>query len=92
MGNHKQEHGSAHEEVPIQIDNKPHRLSSPTTGATLYNRGPVLPGYDLWREVRGQGDDEFIPNDSTGLQLSPGDRFYSAQSSLNPGEHHHGNG
>lgn len=71
--------------VPINIDKKPKKSPNPTTGAKLYKLGEIKSGYDLYREVRGNGDDEFIPNDKTEINLSPGEHFYSAQSSLNPG-------
>lgn len=72
-------------EVPINIDKKPLKSPSQTTGAALYALGGVRQGYDLFRETRGQGDDELIPNSGTEVTLNPGDHFYSAQSSLNPG-------
>lgn len=75
----------AHEVVPITIDKKPKKSPSSTTGAALYTLGEVRAGYDLWRETRGQGDDEFIKNDSTAYTLKPGEKFFSAQSTLNPG-------
>ena len=72
-------------EVEIIIDKKPHKSPDPTTGAALYTLGTVQAGYDLFREARGKGNDELIPNDNTEIVLKPGDKFYTAQSSLNPG-------
>lgn len=80
----KQKHQN--EEVPISIDKQPKKSPNPTTGQALYTLGAVTTGYDLFRETRGQGDDEFIANNGTNVQVSPGDHFYSAQRSLNPGE------
>ena len=74
-----------HDEVPITIDKKPKKSPNPTAGTALYALGEVKAGYDLWRETRGQGDDEFIKNDATPYTLKPGDKFFSAQSTLNPG-------
>jgi hypothetical protein len=72
-------------EVNIVIDKK-HKVSpNPTTGLALYQLGEIADGYDLFREVHGHGDDEFIPRDNTEIVLHDGDHFYSAQSSLNPG-------
>lgn len=80
------EHGHGHpSQVPITIDHKPYHSPDPTTGAALYTLGTVPADYDLWREVRGQGDDELIPNDGTIINLKPGDKFYTAQRTLNPG-------
>ena len=75
----------ANHEVSIIIDKKEYKSPNPTTGAALYLLGKVPSGYDLFREVRGKGDDELIPNDSTEVKLHEGDHFYSAQSTLNPG-------
>jgi hypothetical protein len=72
-------------EVPISIDKEHPKSPSPTTGSALYLLGKVAAGYDLWRETKGKGDDELIPNDSTTVTLSAGDHFYTAQSTLNPG-------
>jgi hypothetical protein len=75
-----------HDEVPITIDRNPEKSPNPTTGAALYVLGKVKPDYDLFRETHGHGDDELIPNDSTTtVDLKPGDRFYTAQRTLNPG-------
>jgi hypothetical protein len=72
-------------EVTIIIDKKEKKSPNPTTGAALYQLGEVAAGYDLWKEVPGKGDDELIPNDGTPEMLKNGDHFYTAQSSLNPG-------
>ena len=80
----KTEHNQNHE-IPIIIDKKQHKTVSPTSGASLYLLGVINTGYDLFRETAGQGDDLFVPNDATTLDIHPGDHFYSAQSSLNPG-------
>jgi hypothetical protein len=74
-----------HQEVSIIIDKTHYKSPNPTTGAALYELGHVQAGYDLFREVRGKGDDEFIPNDGTEVELHEGDHFYTAQSTLNPG-------
>jgi hypothetical protein len=74
-----------HQEVNITIDKQHKRSPNPTTGAALYVLGAVKPGYDLFRETHGQGDDELIRNDNTQILLHEGDRFYSAQQTLNPG-------
>ncbi len=74
-----------HEEVPITIDRKPLKSPNPTTGAALYLLGAVKAEYDLFRETHGHGDDDLIPNDPTAVTLRPGDKFYTAQRTLNPG-------
>lgn len=81
--------GGGNDLITIHIDKKPYKSSSPTTGAALYLLGKVVAGYDLWREDRGKNpDDELIHNDASPVILKNGDHFYTAQSSLNPGEAH----
>ncbi len=76
-----------HNEVSIIIDKHEKKSPNPTTGTALYILAGIDPGqYDLFRETRGQGDDEPIPNNTDEIILKPGDHFYSAQKSLNPGE------
>jgi len=74
-----------HSEVNITLDGKHKKSPNPTTGAALYLLGEVKSGYDLFRETHGQGDDELIRNDATQYALHDGDKFYSAQQTLNPG-------
>lgn len=75
----------SHDEVHIIIDKKEKTSPNPTTGAALYLLGTVPAGYDLFKEVHGKGDDEFIPNDGSPITLKAGDHFYTAQTTLNPG-------
>ena len=77
--------GGAKNEVTIHIDKTKYRSPNPTTGTALYLLGHVAAGYDLWLEVHGKGDDEMIANNATQVVLKDGDHFYTAQSSLNPG-------
>ncbi len=86
MEKHSHDDKHEHDEVSIIIDKQQKQSPNPTSGAALY----VLAGidsakYDLFRETRGQGDDESVPNNGTEIILKPGDHFYSAQKSLNPG-------
>lgn len=69
----------------VVIDGQRHEVTEPTTGAVLYHVGKVKPDYDLFREVRGQGDDELIPNADAVVHIHEGDVFYSAKRTLNPG-------
>lgn len=72
-------------EVHITIDRKKYESPNPTTGRALYVLGSVQAGYDLFRETHGPGDDQLIPNNNDAVELHDGDKFYSAQSTLNPG-------
>jgi len=72
-------------EVRIHIDRKPYQSPNPTTGAALYALGKVPTGYELFREVRGDQEDEPIPNGAGAIHLKEDQHFYSAQVTLNPG-------
>jgi hypothetical protein len=74
-----------HNPAHITIDKKPKTSPNPTTGVGLYALGEIPSGYDLFREVRGKGDDQLIANDASSITLQEGEHFYSAQSTLNPG-------
>jgi hypothetical protein len=73
------------QEAHITIDRKKYVSPDPTTGSALYALGGVQGGYDLFRESHGPGDDEPIKNDATSVPVHSGDKFYTAQSTLNPG-------
>ncbi|MEN6489233.1 MAG: hypothetical protein ABFD66_10225 [Smithella sp.] len=75
----------SHDQINIVIDKKHLTSPNPTNGNALYALGEIGEGYDLFREVHGQGDDEFIARSEAEVSLHNGDHFYSAQSSLNPG-------
>lgn len=71
--------------VTIHIDGQQKQSPNPTSGSALHVLGAVKAGYDLFREVPGKGDDEPIANSEAVVLVKNGDRFYSAQQSLNPG-------
>jgi hypothetical protein len=75
-----------HAQVSIIIDKSEKKSPNPTTGSALYSLGAVKQGYDLFRETKGHGDDEFIANKDVTVHLKNGDHFFSAQQSLNPGD------
>jgi len=72
-------------EVHITIDRKPFESPNPTTGHALYVLAQLPAGYVLFRDAHGNHDDQLVPNSAEPIELHEGDRFYSAQSSLNPG-------
>lgn len=72
-------------EVRIHIDRKPYESPNPTTHAALYTLGKIQAGYELFREVQGDHEDEAIPNDAGPIRLKQDEHFYSAQVTLNPG-------
>jgi hypothetical protein len=72
-------------EIVIHIDGKQYKSPNPTTGHALYVLASVKPGYALFRETKGPGDDELIKDDQASVTLNHGDHFYTAQRDLNPG-------
>ena len=72
-------------QIHIVIDGHEFDSAEQTTGAALYRLGKVRPDYDLFREVRGHGDDELIANSAAPITVRNGDQFYSAKRTLNPG-------
>jgi hypothetical protein len=66
-------------EVRIHIDQQPYESPNPTTGEALYRLGKVAPGYELYREVRGDREDEPIPNGPEKLHLREDEHFHSVR-------------
>ena len=63
--------------VRIHIDQEHHESPNPTTGETLYKLGHVQPGYDLFREVRGDKEDPVVENDAEPIHLREDEHFHS---------------
>jgi len=63
--------------VHIHIDRHPYDSPNPTTGAALYALGKVPAGFQLYREVQGDKEDEPIHNDNDKEHLTPDEHFYS---------------
>jgi hypothetical protein len=72
MENHEHKH-----QVRIHIDEKPYESPNPTTGEALYKLGSVQPGYDLFREVRGDKEDPIVENDDDPIHLREDEHFHS---------------
>ncbi len=72
-------------EVRIHIDRKPYMSPRDTTNAALYALGKIPAGYELFREVTGDHEDESVPNNGSPIRLKEDEHFYSAQVTLNPG-------
>jgi hypothetical protein len=68
-----------HHEVRIHIDRHPHESPNPTTGAALYALGKVPEGFELYREARGDQEDEPIHNDNEKEHLTHDEHFYSKE-------------
>jgi hypothetical protein len=66
-------------EVRIHIDRQQCESPNPTTGAALYALGKAPAGFQLYREARGDQEDEPIHNDNEKEQLTPDEHFYSKE-------------
>jgi hypothetical protein len=63
--------------VRIHIDQKPHHSPNPTTGEALYKLAGVQPGFELFREVRGDKEDPFVPDEIEPIHLREDEHFHS---------------
>ena len=72
MENHEHKH-----HVRIHIDQKPYESPNPTTGEALYKLGHVQPGFDIFREVKGDREDPIIENDDEPVHLREDEHFHS---------------
>jgi hypothetical protein len=72
MENHEHKH-----EVRIHIDEKPYESPNPTTGEALYKLGHVQPGFELFREVRGDKEDPVVPDEAEPIHLREDEHFHS---------------
>src|SRR5579859_3392096 len=64
-------------EIRIHIDQVQHRSPNPTTGAALYALGHVAAGFELYREVTGDREDEPIENGPETVHLKEDEHFHS---------------
>lgn len=71
------EHHEHKYQVRIHIDEKPYESPNPTTGEALYRLGHVQPGYDLFREVKGDREDPVVENDDEPIHLREDEHFHS---------------
>jgi len=74
MEHHEHEH-----HVRIHIDQKRYESPTPTTGHALYELGHVATGLELYREVRGDHEDEPIENGPELVHLKEDEHFHSGQ-------------
>lgn len=63
--------------VRIHIDREEYQSPNPTTAAALYALGEVPPHHELFREVGGNHEDEFIRRDALDIHLAKDEHFYS---------------
>lgn len=67
-------------QVRIHLNRRPHESSSQTTGEMLYNLANIPSDHQLYREVRGNREDELINNDKDIIHLIEDEHFYSTES------------
>ncbi|MFG1343183.1 multiubiquitin domain-containing protein [Xanthobacter autotrophicus] len=63
--------------VRIHIDREDFESPDPTTGKALYALARIPNHRELFREVRGDHEDESVPRDDTVIDLKKDDHFYS---------------
>jgi hypothetical protein len=68
--------------VRIHIDQKRCVSATPTTGEALYALGQVSEHHELFREVRGDHEDEAIPRSATNIGLQEDEHFHSGPREL----------
>jgi Multiubiquitin len=66
-------------EVRVHIDQEPYDSPTPTTGAALYALARLYEGRQLFREVTGDHEDEFVPNTGDEIRLKQDEHFHSAK-------------
>jgi hypothetical protein len=71
------EHHEHKHHVRIHIDQKPYESPNPTTGEALYKLGHVQPGFDLFREIKGDREDPIVENDDEQVHLREEEHFHS---------------
>jgi hypothetical protein len=78
----KQRTSEGKHEVRIHIDEKTYESPNPTTGEALYGLGHIQPGYDLFREVKGDKEDPVVENDAEPIHLREDEHFHSGPAQL----------
>jgi hypothetical protein len=63
--------------VEIFIDQKRHHSPTPTTGGALYRLGDIHAGSELYREVRGDHEDQPVPDGPELIRLTEYEHFHS---------------
>jgi len=71
------EHHEHKHHVRIHIDEQPYESPNPTTGEALYKLGHIQPGFDLFREVKGDREDPIVENDDEPVHLREDEHFHS---------------
>ncbi|HWA92066.1 MAG TPA: multiubiquitin domain-containing protein [Rhizomicrobium sp.] len=65
--------------VKIHIDQKPYQSPTPTTGKALLTLAGIAPGLILFKEVKGDREDEPLPDDHSVVHLKENEHLHSGQ-------------
>ena len=76
---HEEHHAGHYHKVRIHIDQKRYISPNPTTAHALYALGEVRHGHQLFREVRGDEEDEPIFRNEEHLHLTQDEHFHSSE-------------
>jgi hypothetical protein len=63
--------------VRIHIDQKPYESPSPTTAEALYRLGHVQAGFELFRGVKGDKEDQEVPDGPEIIELREDEHFHT---------------
>ena len=74
---HSEQHERHHGHIEIFIDQTRHESPNPTTGEALYRLGEIPTGLELYREVRGDREDQPVPSESEPIHLTEFEHFHS---------------
>ncbi len=65
--------------VRIHIDQKPYQSQTPTTGQALLTLADIAPSLILYREVKGDQEDQPLPDDDSVVHLKEDEHLHSGQ-------------
>lgn len=65
--------------VRIHIDQRPYQSPTPTTGQALLTLASIPSGLILYREVKGDREDQPLPDDSSVVHLKEDEHLHSGQ-------------
>lgn len=68
-----------HRHIRVHIDRVERESPNPTSADALYDLGKVREHYHLYREARGNQEDQLIPRGPEEIHLVQDEHFYSAE-------------
>jgi len=64
--------------VRVHIDQHSYHSPNPTTGEALYGLAEIRPEFQLYKEVEGDREDEWVPRDSQEVHVHEDEHFHTA--------------